>query len=64
MALFNITIEKVVVKSNDELLEAINCKLDKLLAANNNDAAIAKAASDLDASTNELKDAVDKNTVQ
>lgn len=30
MALFHITIEKVVVKSNDELLEAILCKLNEL----------------------------------
>lgn len=60
MALFHITIEKVIVKSNDELLNAINEKLDRLLSAD--DATIKKAATDLDRSTNELKEAVDKNT--
>lgn len=59
MALLNITIEKVIVKADDTLLKEIICKLDQLLSVN--DAVIAKAASDLDASTNQLKDAVDKN---
>lgn len=59
MALFNITIEKVVVKNNDELLETINTKLDQLLGKD--DAAIKKAAADLNTSTDKLKDAVDKN---
>lgn len=34
MGFINITIEKVVVRQDDELLKEINCKLDKLLAGN------------------------------
>lgn len=64
MALFHITIEKVIVRQDDELLKEINCKLNKLLAAQNNDEIINKAASDLDTSTNKLKEAIDKNTPQ
>lgn len=60
MALFHITIEKVVVKGNDELLEVINGKLDRLLGSDTE--VLKNAAADLDASTNDLKEAVDKNT--
>lgn len=60
MPIFHITIEKVVVKGNDELLEAINDKLDQLLGKDSE--VIKKATTDLDKSTNDLKEAVDKNT--
>jgi predicted Zn-dependent protease len=43
-------------------LDRIEKKIDLLLSQQTDNAAIAKAASDLDVSTNQLKDAVDKNT--
>lgn len=61
MALFNITIEKVIVRQDDELLKEIICKLNKLLSADGS--VIEKAASDLSNSTDKLKEAVDKNTL-
>lgn len=62
MALFHITIEKVIVKHDDELLKVINEKLDRILSAGTNDEAIKKAATDLDTSTNALKESINKNT--
>lgn len=55
---------KVVNNINEELLKEISCKLDKLLAAgnNNDDTVIKKATADLSTSTDEVKEAIDKNT--
>lgn len=60
MALFHITIEKVVVKSNDELLQAINDKLDRLL--DKDDAVLKKAATDLDTSTDALQETINQTS--
>ena len=57
MALFHITIVQ-----DKKALAEINRKLDRLLADLEVDPVIKKAASDLDTSTNELKEAVKKNT--
>jgi hypothetical protein len=51
----------VIVKQDKEQLKRIEDKLDLLLACGN-DEVIKKAAHNLDTSTNELKEAVDKNT--
>lgn len=59
MAMFRIIINNNI---NEDLLKEINCKLDKLLAGNGNDAVIKKAATDLDTSTKKLDEAVKKNT--
>lgn len=59
MAIFRIIINNNI---NEDLLKEINCKLDKLLSTNGNDAVIKKAATDLDTSTNKLKEEIKKNT--